>query len=295
MKKKILITGGSGFLGSNLINSLSLKEYEVISLSHKKRSNKNYIKGVKYIFCDVSNFKQLKKKIGKKYNFIINFSGNINHKNKSETFRVHYKGLKNLIKLIDKKYLELFVQIGSSLEYGKLKSPQKENFVCKPISHYGKAKYLSSEYILKKLNKFLILRLYQVYGPRQKNDRLIPYVINSCLKNKKFPCTEGSQIRDFLFVDDFTDLFSKILKKRKINSGFYNVGSGNPLSVKKLIKLIVKKVKKGKPNFGKIKMRKDETTNLFPEIKKIKKHFNWRPKTNISHGLKKTISYYAKK
>ncbi len=294
MKKTILITGGTGFLGYNLIKSLNLKHYDVTSLSYRRKSNKDYIKGVKYIFCNIGNFKELKKKIKKKYNFVVNFSGNIDHRKKSETFKVHYSGLKNLIKVIDKKHLKLFIQIGSSLEYGKLKSPQKERIICKPISYYGKAKYLSSKYVLKKLNKFLILRLYQVYGPHQKKDRLIPYVIDCCLKNKKFPCTDGSQIRDFLFVDDLVNLLSKILNKRKIRSAVYNVGSGNPLSVKKLINLIVKKVKKGKPNFGKIKMRKDETADLFPKIEKIKKDFNWRPKVNIFKGIYKTINYYDK-
>ena len=295
MKKKILVTGGSGFLGSNFIKNLNLKKYDVISLSRNRRYNKNFINGVKYIYCDISKIKELRKKIEKKYDFIINFSGNINHKNKSETFNAHYQGLKNLIKLIDKKHLRLFIQIGSSLEYGRLKSPQKENSVCRPISHYGKAKYLSSKYIKRELNKFLILRLYQIYGPHQKNDRLIPFVINSCLKNREFPCTEGSQMRDFLFVDDLTDLLLSILKRRKIKSGVYNVGSGKPISVKKLINLVVETLKKGRPNFGKINMRKDENIGLFPSIEKTKKNFKWIAKINISEGLKKTISYYEKK
>ncbi len=294
MKKKILITGGTGFLGFNFIKSLNQKKYDITSLSSKKKSKKNFIKGVKYVFCDISNFKKLKKKIGKQYSFIVNFSGNIDHKNKSETFRVHYQGLKNLVKLIDKKHLELFIQIGSSLEYGKLKSPQKENLVCRPVSYYGRAKYLSSRYILKKLNRFLILRLYQVYGPYQKNDRLIPYVIKSCLRNKEFSCTEGLQIRDFLFVDDLVNLLSKIINKKKMHYSVYNVGSGKPLKVKKLINLIVKKIKNGKPKFGKIKMRKEETKNLFPNTRSVQKDFKWRPKVSISQGLQKTINHYAK-
>jgi len=296
MKKNILVTGGTGFLGYNLIKELINKGYKVTSLSSKKKNNKNYFRKVKYIFCDITNFHKLKKKIENDYDYIINFCGNINHKNKSETFHAHFHGLKNLIGSVNKDNLKLFIQIGSSLEYGRSKSPQKENTKCKPISHYGKAKYLASKYIIQNnIKNFLILRLYQVYGPYQKTDRLIPYTITSCLGNKKFDCSEGLQIRDFIYVSDFVDLVLKILNKKKIHSGIYNVGSGKPISVKKVINLIVKKIKKGHANFAKIKMRNDEIMDLYPNLEKIKKIFNWKPRVNIQRGLIKTINHYAKK
>ena len=82
------------------------------------------------------------------------------------------------------------MQLGSSLEYGKLKSPHKENNICRPQSIYGNAKYLATKYLLKnyKKNKFpaIILRLYQSYGPKQDVNRFIPIIIKSCLKDKNF-------------------------------------------------------------------------------------------------------------
>ena len=120
-------------------------------------------------------------------------------------------------------------------------------------------------------------------------------IINSCLKNKSFPCSEGSQLRDFLYVDDFNNLLIKIIKKKKIKSGIYNVGSGKPIKVKKIINLILELTLKGKPLFGKLKMRKDEIQVYYPNIKKVKKYFQWSPKTNVLLGLKKTIRFYAKK
>ena len=179
------------------------------------------------------------------------------------------------------------------MEYGSSNSPQKEKIKCSPISHYCKAKYCVSQFIQKKLrNKSIILRLYQVFGPNQKNDRLIPYVIQSCKKNKKFNCTDGNQLRDFLYVDDFSDLIIKILNRKKIYKGVYNVGYGKPLKVKSIINQIAKKIKKGKPIFGSIKMRKDEIRGLYPNIQKVKKKFNWFPKTSIEQGIIKTIKSY---
>ena len=165
-----------------------------------------------------------------------------------------------------------------------------------PISNYGKAKYLASEFIKKKLkSKIVILRLYQVYGPYQKIDRLIPHVINSCKKNVSFKCTDGNQNRDFLYVDDLSNLVGKILKCKKKLSGIFNVGYGKPKKVKNIIKKIKENMNKGKPQFGAIKMREDETMCLYPDISKVKKKFNWKPNIDLNKGLIKTIKYYEKK
>ena len=292
MKKKILIAGGTGFLGFNVIKKLLKHKYEITSISSNKKSL-NKLKKVKYIFCDISNYKNLKRKIKNNYDYLINFSGNIDHSNKNKVRRVHYLGVKNLVKCIDIKKLKLFVQIGSSLEYGRSSSPHKETLFCKPVSYYGKSKHISSNFIKKKIKKFIILRPYQIYGPNQKTDRLIPSVIVNCIKNREFSCTGGKQLRDFLHVNDFTELILKVLKKKNIKSGIYNVGMGKPYKVKFVIDLIKSLTGKGKPLFGKKKMRKDEIMKLYPDIRKVKKIFDWKPKIGIKKGIQHTIKSYG--
>ena len=192
--------------------------------------------------------------------------------------------------------LKYFVQIGSSLEYGESVSPQSEKSKCDPCSFYGKAKLKASKFLISKFKmirkKIIILRPYQVYGPYQKFDRLVPHVIKNCLRNNNFNCTQGNQLRDFLYIDDFVNLLVKILRSKKVKSGIYNVGYGKPIKVNLIINKINSLVGKGKPIFGKIKMRKDEINSLYPNIKKIKKRLKWRPKINLEKGLKKTIEYY---
>tara|TARA_B100001057_G_C22743658_1_gene908828 strand:+ start:211 stop:1089 length:879 start_codon:yes stop_codon:yes gene_type:complete len=292
LKKKVLITGASGFIGKNLINSLLKdKSFEIYGLI-KKRSKKTLRKkNFKYIYTDLTKNNE---KIKIDFDYIINLAGNIDHKNKFETFKAHYQGVKNLIKILNLKKIKLFIQIGSCLEYGIKKSPHKESFNCSPISHYGKAKLLSTKYIQKKLKNYIILRPYQIYGPYQKKDRLVPIVIDGCLRNKEIPCSDGLQFRDFLFIDDFVELIKKILKKNNNINGIYNVGFGKPNKVKDIINLIQKKIKKGKPIFGRIPMRNEEMKFTYPNISKIKKNYNWRPKIKINVGLKKTINFYAK-
>jgi nucleoside-diphosphate-sugar epimerase len=295
LRKKILIIGGTGFIGRNLIKKMRLENFEIFSISKKRKLPKN-TKNITYKSIDMTNKKKLKKLDKIKFNIVINLGGNIDHQNPKQTLQAHYFGLKNLISILNAKNLELFIQLGSSLEYGFLKSPQKEGQPCEPKSSYGKAKLKATNFLIRKCNskkiKFVILRPYQIFGPFQKFDRLIPQVIKFCLQNKRFNCTEGNQKRDFLFIDDFVNLILKILNKKKISSGIYNVGFGKALKVKNVIKLIRKIIKTGKPDFGKIKMRKDEMMNLYPKITKVKKYFSWKPKTDFSIGIKKTIKYY---
>ena len=186
------------------------------------------------------------------------------------------------------------------MEYGNTSSPQLEEIINKPISYYGLAKYKSTKFLLNlyKKNNFpvIILRPYQIYGPYQDENRLIPFVIKNCLKNKKFPTSRGIQFRDFLYISDFIELIYKIIKLRnkKFSGKVYNVGFGKPTKVKSLILLIKKIINKGKPEFGKIKFRREENIETFPSIKKVKSTFKWKPRINLKNGIKTTIKHFQK-
>ena len=208
-------------------------------------------------------------------------------------------GCKNLADIFLEKSPIAFVQMGSCVEYGNLKSPQKENAKCsiKSIkSIYGRAKLSSSLYLIDlfKKKKFpsTILRLYLAYGPRQDINRFLPVIIMGCIKNKKFLCSEGNQLRDFVHVDDVVDAILKSLVNKNARGQIINIGSGKPRKIRKIIENVKKISKGGYPQFGKIKLRKDEILKLYPNIKKAKNIINWRPKISFKKGLKSTIQFY---
>jgi|TARA_B100001964_G_scaffold236685_1_gene298836 nucleoside-diphosphate-sugar epimerase len=299
LKKNILIVGGTGFIGYHLARKSLRKGWKVTSISSKKPKKIRYLPKVKYMLCDITKKKSLKKSIRKNFDYVVNLGGYVDHSNKKKTFDSHYTGCKNLAEIFIKKMPVAFLQMGSSIEYGKIKSPQKENARCNPKSIksiYGKAKLLSSMYLINLFKKknfpSTILRLYLAYGPRQDINRFIPIIIKNCIKNKKFNCSEGNQYRDFVHVDDVVNAILKSLINKNARGQIINVGSGKPRRIRNIIKHIKKILKGGYPQFGKIKLRKDEILKLYPNIKKAKNELNWKPKISFDQGLKSTIKFY---
>ena len=295
--KQILIVGGTGFLGYHAAKFFIKKNYKVISISRNRPKKIRKLNKVKYLYADISQKKKLfdKLKPYSKTGIIINFGGEVDHSKSIKTYNTHYKGTKNLVEFFDKKKLKIFVQIGSSMEYGRLFSPQKETFICKPNSTYAKAKFKATKFLRNKKNfPSIVLRLYQVYGPKQDTNRLVPITIGNCLKNKSFPCSDGNQFRDFLYIDDFVNALYTSTKYLKAKGEIFNVGYGKPYRVKNVINFIKNDIKKGKPEFGKLKLRNEENKATYPSINKIKKILKWRAKISLNNGLKKTIRSYKK-
>ena len=299
LKKNILIVGGTGFIGYHLAKHSLKKGWRVTSISTNPPKKIRYLSKVKYIRCDIADKKLLKRSIREPFDYVVNLGGYVDHSNRKKTFKSHYGGCKNLSEIFLKKMPLSFVQIGSSLEYGNSNSPQKENIKCslKSIkSIYGRAKLLSSRYMIElfKKKKFpsTILRLYLVYGPRQDINRFLPITIRGCLKNRKFPCSKGDQLRDFVHVDDAVEAMIKALTNKKARGQIINIGSGKPRKIKNVIEKVKKISKGGYPQYGTFKVRKFEIPELYPNIAKAKKKINWRPKIEFEKGLKRTINSF---
>ncbi len=298
-KNRILITGGTGFIGYHLAKKCLSLNWLVHSISTNPPPKEKKLKKVKYFKIDISKKKELIKNLSKNYDYIVNLAGYVNHSNKKKTLYSHYNGCKNISDIFLRKRIKKFIQIGSSIEYGRILSPQKETSKNKnTFSIYGKAKLLSTNYLLNLYKKYsfpvTIFRLYLVYGPYQDRNRVIPIVIDNALKSREFDCSLGTQLRDFVYIDDVVEAIIKSLENKNTNGHIINLGSGKPIKIKNIILKICKIIGSGKPKFGKIKFRKDEIKNLYPSITKAKKVLNWFPKIEINLGLKKTINYYRK-
>ena len=298
MKKKILITGGTGFIGYHLAKKCVRMGWEVTSFSKKKPKPIRTLKEVNYLFGDLTKKKDLKV-LKKKFDYIVNAAGVVDHSSNPKVYKAHYLGCKNLANFFLKKKIKLFLQVGSCVEYGPQKSPQKEDYKPKINdlkSMYSKGKLAASKYLMELYDKHrfpvIIFRLYLNYGPNQDFNRFLPVIIDGCIRGKKFPCSSGIQYRSFTFVDDLVRAMVIALKKTHLRGNVFNIGNNKPVKIKRIVQYIKRYVKKGTPLYGKIKFRKDEIKYLYPNISKAKLLLNWQPKVSFSKGLSRTINYY---
>ena len=263
--KTILIVGGTGFIGYHLVKRCK-KKFNVISISTKRPKKERFIKGIKYFYIDISKKKQLNRIRNLQIDYVVNLGGYVDHSNKIKTFSSHFVGVKNLFYFFKNKNIQKFVQIGSSAEYGRLRSPQREKSKCNPQLIYGQAKLQGTVFLKEQFKKFnfpvTILRLYQAYGPKQDINRFIPIVIDACKNGKEFPCSNGTQKRDFTYIQDVVEAIILTLNNKKSSGEIINIGSGKTIKLKDIIFKIVEIFKRGKPMFGTIKMRRDEIIDV---------------------------------
>jgi len=297
---KLLVIGGTGFIGHHLINAASSLGWEVSSISINKPESYRKNNNVNYIIEDLLNDKSSLNPISDNYKYIINLSGYIDHTNFFSggecLISNHFDIVRKVVNLVNRDHLKCFINIGSSDEYGSSPAPQNETQREQPISPYSFAKTASTHFLemLNRSESFpsCSMRLFLVYGPGQKNNRFIPQIIRGCLEDKNFPVSHGEQLRDFCYIDDIVNALLKALTTEKVLGKTYNLASGNPISIRDIISMIQSLIKKGNPIFGKVPYRKSENMQLYANIDKIKNDLDWEPYTPLELGLINTIDWY---
>ena len=301
--KKLLIIGGTGFIGRHLVLAAVHKGYKTTVLSLHNVESTNRIDGVDYLISDVVNYNLLKKTLsGKVFTHVVNLGGYINHARFKDGGRqildAHFLGLQNLVELLDWNALKMFVQIGSSDEYGDAPAPQGENIREKPISSYSLGKLAASQMLqmLHRTEDFpaVILRLFLVYGPGQDSQRFIPQIINGCLNKETFATSHGQQLRDFCYIDDVIKGIILALDNNKSCGEIINIASGKKVKIHSVIEEIVKIIGSGIPKYGEVAYRKGENMSLYANVTKARELLNWQADTSLSEGITKTIEYYEK-
>tara|TARA_B100000900_G_scaffold341981_1_gene305243 strand:+ start:28430 stop:29365 length:936 start_codon:yes stop_codon:yes gene_type:complete len=300
-KSSILIIGGTGFIGSHLSMRLLELGAVVTSISLRKK-RRHFDNRIKYFYLDLTNKKKLENYFKKNsFDYIFNLGGYVNHKKFSEggssVIDEHFLNIIYQFKNIDKNKLKRYVFIGSADEYPILQSPKKlsESTLCSPRSPYSFAKHSTINFLQMLYRSegwpISIARIFLTYGPGQGVNRLIPNIINHGIKFGVVNTTNGSQVRDFCYIDDVIDGLISIVINKKAIGEIFNIASGKAVSVKNVIKILSNRIG-CKINFGVIKKRKDEPEYQVANISLSKKILNWSPKINLEDGLKKTIDYY---
>ena len=310
MKKKILIFGGSGFIGMNLSKYLANKNYSI--LSTYKRNKPKKIKNVKFINFDLMS-NHFDKKIFKNVESIFvcsaNSSGAKIITNNPEThFEDNLKMNLNLLKNLKFSKIKKIIFFSSSTVYPNTNKACTENDInytfFNKYNFIGNGKLMIEKMYqlytseLKKKIDLLIIRPSNIYGPYDKFDKekskVIPSIIRKCLDSKKTleVWGDGSDIKDFIYIEDFINLTYKLFKLKK-NFLIVNVSSSQPVVLKKIIKKIrdlinpMLEIKFTDSNFRMIPVRKVSNSLL-------KKIIKYKIKFSMDKGLKNTIEWYKK-
>jgi nucleoside-diphosphate-sugar epimerase len=300
---KILVVGGTGFIGHHLLKETIKRGFSCTSISLNLPVGSRKIEKVNYVIADINNKSELKSKIGDDYDYVVNLGGYPNHnsldKGGAKIINSHFISVLNLLSVISRKKIKRFVQIGSSDEYGEaILGPQVETSREQPISPYSIAKVASTHFIqmLFRSEQFpgVTLRPFLIYGPGQDEKRFIPQVIKGCLSELKFPTSEGTQLRDFCHVNDAVNAIMLAMLSNDANGNIFNIGSGVPVTIRSVVELITKIINKGKPIFGEIPLRPGEAMNLYANIEFIQKVLNWEPKVGFQTGIMNAIDWYQK-
>ena len=314
---KIIVTGGLGFIGSNLIELLLSKNYYVINIDKVSYSSNFYNtndfknnKKYKFIKCDIND-----KKIEKIFNKykpigIFNLAAET-HVDRSidspkSFIESNILGVYNILEIFkkfSKKNIKTkLIHISTDEVYGDiLKGRTDENFPYRPSSPYAASKassdHLVSSYVRTYKIPAIITNCSNNYGPKQHPEKLIPKLIYNIITNKPLPIYgKGTNSREWIFVKDHCEALVKILHKGKIGN-FYNIGSNknqtNLEICSKLIKIADQSIelsKKVKIKF--VKDRPGHDIRYALNSSKLKKDLGWQVKTNLTDGLKKTFSWY---
>ncbi len=303
--KKILVTGATGFVGANLVRHF-LKKGANISILKRQQSNlwriKDIINQIFVYNADLLDYARVNKAVKRIRPDVIlhaaTYGGYVTQDNLSRILKTNFDGTVNLLNSCLKSGFGLFVNTGSSSEYGIKDSPIRESDLLKPVTLYGVSKAAASiycQYIAKKHSLPIVtLRLFSPYGYFDDGSRAISYIILSCLKNKTVNISSPDSVRDFIFIDDVVDSYEKALgRSSNMSGGIFNIGSGKQCSIEKLAGKIIRAVDDNLVvKYQKKSIARIEPKSWIADISKSHAGLKWKPRFNIDEGLKKTIDWF---
>ncbi|MDO8554695.1 MAG: NAD-dependent epimerase/dehydratase family protein [Candidatus Micrarchaeota archaeon] len=298
---KILITGGAGFIGSNLCRSLC-DQHDVICMDNLITGKKSNVDGLNVQFLK----QDIRTPFDIKCDIIFNMASPASPadfpKIPLDILETNSFGVKNVLENA-KKHNARVIHASTSETYGDpLEHPQKESYfgnvnTLGPRACYDESKRFAETICYNYHHKFgteiILARIFNTYGERmRKNDgRVIPNFITQVLKNQDITIHgDGSQTRSFCYVSDMVDAFTK-LAFSDIKFDVFNVGNPEELTVKKLA-TIISTICKTDTKLVSKPFPQDDPKKRKPDISKIKKILDWEPKIKLNDGLKKTIEWF---
>lgn len=305
----ILVTGGAGFIGSNLVDRLVWLGHDVIvvdNLSTGKRENLN--PAVEFVQANICHYSALVAPFnGKKIDVIYHIAGTASIPNSItnpyNAYQTNVQGTINVVRLARELGVKKFIYASSMTVYGNIVAPFKVGDNCKPCSDYGMSKYAAERHIINALKgtdtQYTCFRLFNVYGPRQDLDNpyqgVVAIFLGKVLAGKEFTVYgDGEQTRDFSYIDDVVEYFIGAMNNPIAAGRVLNVGTGSPISINNIARYITGPEGTWVTGMG----RSGEQRHCHADMTETRDIFQWAMEQNqtpIDVGLKKTYEWAEKR
>ncbi|MCK5039965.1 MAG: NAD(P)-dependent oxidoreductase [Candidatus Aenigmarchaeota archaeon] len=308
--RNVLMTGATGFIGSNLLKRL-LKENCQVHILTRKNSILERIKDIKESYnnhvIDLTDFESVKVLISKiKPDVIFHLAAygtDYRQQNIQQAIDINIKASVNLFEAFIKNKGARFIHTGSCFEYGAKNTPISESDSLEPIGIYNITKASSVQLLVSmakqiETGNLIVLRLFGAFGDSEGQHRFFPQMIDKLSKNQEIKMTGGEQKRDCIYVEDIIDAYvlaSNVSLEKKAE--IINIGSGKGILLKDIALIIAKQIGADKNllQFGALPYRSNEMMYMEANIKKAETLLGWKPKTSLEEGIKKMLNYHGKK
>lgn len=312
MAKTVLVTGGAGFIGSNISDELISRGYKVVIIDNLSTGLKENINSkAKYIKGDVRNTKDLDKVFKNKIDVIFHIAGCAStiksFNDPAQDLNTNVGGTINIINYAIKHKVTRLLYASSMTSYGVPDAvPVKETMGTRPIAYYGITKYAGERYVLAtglrtdmgfKLNA-TAFRMFNVYGRRQSLTNpyqgVVSIFIGNVLRNEQVTVFgDGKQSRDYVHISDVANAWIGAIENKKAYGEVFNLGSGIRVSVNELINITLR-------SFGKTRKtnkviykpeRPGDQRHMQADISKASKLLQWKPRIDFEDGLRDVINW----
>jgi nucleoside-diphosphate-sugar epimerase len=303
--KRVLVTGSTGFVGACLAHRLVALGCD-LHLIIRENSNpwrlREIVKDTTVHTVDLSDSEGVTGLISALHPEIIfhlaTYGGYPLQQDLNQMVETNLKGTATLLNACLKTGFESFINTGSSSEYGPKQSAMKETDLLEPTTNYGVTKAAATLYCQSVAHQtkmpVVTLRLFSPFGSFEEGVRLIPTVIQSCLRGENPRLASGTAVRDFIYIDDVIDAYCLAAENPKPAGMILNVGSGAQHSVSQVVTRIIELTGAPvAPEWGSVPGRNFDTVWWMADTTQIKDALGWQPKHRLDDGLQKTIDWFS--